>query len=396
MSTVRRPFLRVLSMLLLLCVLAPAGARADYRTLKIGDKGPDVVELKKRLYELGYFTSKSFGNDYTKNTVEKIRRFVSKYGEDGDVATPEVQERLYSEDARPESYVPMTGPACVGPAVRPELPELAEDGTLADKSAAPFLYKNDEAGLWYYISGTLSVEIKRYDNRVDNLIWLESRVRLSGGNRARTIFSDEQMTAKRFDKPLNIVKKHPGVILAFSDDYFGWRKDAKDIEGIVIREGRVYSDVTRTTRKFPPLDVIAALPDGSLKTYLPDEHTAQEYLGMGVQNTWAFGPILVKNGEAFRDVPVETSNPRQPRQGMAMLAPNDYLFLTVLGRRKDSDGCTLQWLQNRFLGLGVQEAINLDGGNSAMLVFDGEMLNKVKGIRSGALRGMVSMIAFTD
>ena len=89
-------------------------------------------------------------------------------------------------------------------------------------------------------------------------------------------------------------------------------------------------------------------------------------------------------------------NPRQPRQGMAMYSPNDYLFLTVLGRRKDSDGCTLQWLQNRFLGLGVQEAINLDGGNSAMLVFDGEMLNKVKGIRSGALRGMVSMIAFTD
>ena len=118
MSTVRRPFLRVLSMLLLLCVLAPAGARADYRTLKIGDKGPDVVELKKRLYELGYFNSKSFGNDYTKNTAEKIRRFVSKYGEDGDVATPEVQERLYSEDARPESYVPMTGPACVGLAVR--------------------------------------------------------------------------------------------------------------------------------------------------------------------------------------------------------------------------------------------------------------------------------------
>ena len=129
MSTVRRPFLRVLSMLLLLCVLAPAGARADYRTLKIGDKGPDVVELKKRLYELGYFNSKSFGNDYTKNTAEKIRRFVSKYGEDGDVATPEVQERLYSEDARPESYVPMTGPACVGPAIRPELPELAELAT---------------------------------------------------------------------------------------------------------------------------------------------------------------------------------------------------------------------------------------------------------------------------
>lgn len=393
----KRPFVRFLSVLALLCVLVPAvPARAEYRALTVGDKGQDVVALKKRLYELGYFKTKSFGDTFTKDTAGKIRCFVSKYGEDGDIATPEVQEWLYAADARPESYVPMTGPASVGPTVEPELPELATDGTLADKSAAPFLYKNAEAGLWLYISGTLSVEIKRFEDRVSNLMWLETRVRLSGGNRIRTIFSDEQMTAKRFDKPLNIVKKHPGVILAFSDDFFGWRKDAKDIQGIIVREGRVYSDVTRTTRKFPPLDVIAALPDGSLRTFAPDAHTAQEYLDMGVENTWAFGPILVQNGEAFRDTDVEDGNTRQPRQGMGMLAPNDYLFLTVMGRRKDSEGCTIQWLQNRFLGYGVQEAINLDGGNSTMLVFDGEMLNKVKTVSESSLRSMVSMIAFTD
>ena len=213
--------------------------------------------------------------------------------------------------------------------------------------------------------------------------------------RIRTIFSDEQMTGKRFNKPLTIVKKHEGVILAFSDDYFGWRKDAKDVEGIVVREGRVYSNVTRTNRKFPPLDVMAALPDGSLRTYLPDAHTAQEYLDMGVENTWAFGPILVQNGEAFRPEELD-AEACEPRQGMGMLAPNDYLFLTVLGRRQDSDGCSLQWMQNRFLGLGVREAINLDGGNSAMLVFDGEMLNKVKNISADSVRDMVSMIAFTD
>ena len=393
----KRLFACFLSILLLLCALVPAvPARAEYRTLTVGDKGQDVVELKKRLYELGDFKTKSFGDAFTKDTAGKVRCFISKYGEDGDIATPEVQEWLYAGDARPASYVPMTGPASVGPAAQPALPELKEDGTLADKSAGPFLYKNVGEGLWLYVSGTLSIEIKRFDNRVDNLVWLETRVRLSGGNRIRTIFSDEQRTGKRFNKPLNIVKKNPGVILAFSDDYFGWRKDAKEIEGIVIREGRVYSNVTRTSRKFPPLDVIAALPDGSLHTYLPDAHTAQEYLDMGVENTWAFGPILVQNGEAFRAEELAGSESREPRQGMAMLAPNDYLFLTVLGRRKDSDGCTLQWMQNRFLGLGVQEAINLDGGNSTMLVFDGEMLNKTKNVSASSVRDMVSMIAFTD
>ena len=392
-TAARRVLILLLCCLLLACV--PAGAE-EYRSLTLGDRGEDVVRLKKRLYELGYFTTASFGNEYTKNTAEKIRRFNSKYGLEGDVATPEAQARLFAEDARPETYVPMDGPASMGPTVSPELPPLAADGTLEDKAGEPFLYKNEEAGLWLYISGTLSVEIRRFDNRVDNLKWLETRVRLSGDNRIRTIFSDEQASGRRFDKPLNIVKKHPEAVLAFSDDFFGWRRDAKDIEGIVLREGRVYSDVTRTTRKFPPLDVIAALPDGSLKTFLPDEHTAEEYQAMGVLNTWAFGPILVRDGALAEDVPVETSNPRQPRQGMGMLAPNDYLFLTVLGRRKDSDGATLTWMANRFMGLGVREAINLDGGNSVMLVFDGEMINKSKSVSAGAIRGMVSMIAFTD
>ena len=392
-----RLLLRLLSIMLLCGVLFGAfPAMAEYRTLAIGDSGQDVVNLKKRLYELGYFTTASFGSDYTKNTAEKVRRFISKYGQDSDVATPEVQEWLYADDARPETYVAMTGPASVGPSVSPALPALDADGTLADKTAKPFLYKNEDAGLWIYISGTLSVEIKRFDNRVDNLMWLETRVRLSGGNRIRTIFSDEKKTGRNFDKPLNIVKKNPGTILAFSDDFFGWRRDAKDIEGIVIREGRVYSDVTRTSRKWPPLDVVAALPDGALITALPDEYTAQEYLDMGVQNTWAFGPILVRNGQSAGDVTEEAATPRQPRQGMAMYAPNDYLFITVMGRRSDSDGATLQWLQNRYLGLGVQEAFNLDGGNSVMLVFDGEIINRSKQVTSGGIRDMVSMIAFTD
>ena len=397
MSRTMKPHQRLLAALLLACLLLPAPAAfAEYRTLSAGDSGEDVVRLKKRLYELGYFNSASFGENYTKNTAEKVRCFISKYGLDGDAATPEVQEWLYADDARPASYVPMSGPASVGPEIQPELPALAEDGTLADKAAEPYLYKDPEAGLWLYISGTLAVEIKRFDNRVDNMVWFETRVRLSGGNRIRTIFSDEKQTGNRFAKPLKIVQKHEGVILALSDDYFGWRRSAKDIEGIVVREGRIYSDKTRTNRKFPPLDVLAALPDGSLKTYLPDEHTAQEYLDMGVLNTWAFGPTLIRDGAAVADIPVEANDPRQPRQGMAMLAPNDYLFLTVLGRRKESDGCTFQWLQNRYLGYGVREAINLDGGNSMMLVFDGEMLSKSKSAPASAIRDMVSMIAFTD
>ena len=78
-----RLYSKLLSILLLGCILFSAvPASADYRTLTVGDRGQDVVNLKKRLYELGYFTTASFGEDYTKNTAEKVRRFISKYGQE--------------------------------------------------------------------------------------------------------------------------------------------------------------------------------------------------------------------------------------------------------------------------------------------------------------------------
>ena len=391
----KRSVTRRLLCLLLAALLSAPAALAEYRPLSVGDSGADVTTLKERLYELGYFTRASYGETYTKNTAEKIRKFASKYGLDSDTATPELQALLFAEDARPESYVPMSGPASVGPDAHPELPPLNEDGTLADKAAEPFLYKNEEAGLWIYISGTLSIEIRRYDNRIDNILWFETRVRLSGGNRIKTIFSDDRQSGKAFAKPLKIVQKHQAV-LAFSDDFFGWRRSGSDVEGIIVREGTIYSDKTRANRKFPPLDIIAAMPDGTLKTFAPDAHTAQEYLDMGVLNTWAFGPTLVSGGQVSTQLDFAANSASQPRQAMGMLAPNDYIFLTVTGRRKDSDGATIQWLANRMAGLGAQEAINLDGGNSVMLVFDGEMLNKVKGISASSIRDMVSMIAFFD
>ncbi len=73
----------------------------EYRVLKNGDKGEDVLALKKRLKELGYLRSAAQLTDsYTDVTAERIILFQRQTGmtEDG-IASQELQAYLFSDKA---------------------------------------------------------------------------------------------------------------------------------------------------------------------------------------------------------------------------------------------------------------------------------------------------------
>ncbi|MBQ2976694.1 MAG: phosphodiester glycosidase family protein, partial [Clostridia bacterium] len=98
---------------------------------------------------------------------------------------------------------------------------------------------------------------------------------------------------------------------------------------------------------------------------------------MGVVHTYAFGPILVENGQLseymLRD---EYYTYREPRCAIGMLEPHHYFLLVAKGRTSDSKGVYLTWLADKMLEKGVVEGFNLDGGGTAALMFMGKMLNK--------------------
>ena len=54
----------------------------------------------------------------------------------------------------------------------------------------------------------------------------------------------------------------------------------------------------------PPLDMIAFFPDGSMRALYGNEYTAEQLLGMGVDNTLSFGPVLLRGGELGQQVDV--------------------------------------------------------------------------------------------
>ena len=73
----------------------------DYRVLNKGDKGDDVLALKKRLQELGFIRNGSKTTDvYNDVAIERVKLFQRQTGmtEDG-IASQELQAYLFSDKA---------------------------------------------------------------------------------------------------------------------------------------------------------------------------------------------------------------------------------------------------------------------------------------------------------
>lgn len=67
-------------------------------------------------------------------------------------------------------------------------------------------------------------------------------------------------------------------------------------------------------------------------------------------------------------------NPANPRSAIGYYEPGHYCFVLVDGRQQGySKGMTLKALSQLFYDLGCVDAYNLDGGQTAVMAFDGKL-----------------------
>lgn len=163
-----------------------------------------------------------------------------------------------------------------------------------------------------------------------------------------------------------------GASLAINADYFASRDD-----GIIIRDGVLYRDV-------PVRAGLAFYSDGRVQVYEETQTSAAELLAAGVTDTLSFGPALLVDGElgdnldtveveAHARHPIQGS---QPRAGIGIVDTGHFVFVVVDGRSPGySRGVTLTEFAEIFADLGCTTAYNLDGGGSATLVFQNEVVN---------------------
>lgn len=403
--------------LLLLCSTAFAAASDEYRTLKSGMEGSDVMRMKQAMYWLGYFKTDSLSDVYNATTVERVQQLQKNNGlpETG-IATPELQELIFSGNCIPTKTAPKPSPYRTprptatpkpsptpiptpippqGPTVPVPYPPLTEDGFLpADAAEKEFVFIDEKDGRWVYITASLSIDLQRWTDVKNRIVWFEGDIHTSQDTPMTAYLSNptSKNPGKAYKNPLDLARENR-VVLAITDDHFGDRWNGGIRPGIIVRNGQIIQDYTFKDGqgKFPNLEVLALFKDGSMKTFKSDAHTAQEYLEMGAVSTYAFGPILVENGELSEYMlRKEYYTYREPRCSIGMIAPHHYFLLVAKGRSSDSDGVYLTWLADKMIENGVVEGFNLDGGGTAALMFMGKMLNK----SSSNVRATTSITGF--
>lgn len=275
-----------------------------------------------------------------------------------------------------------------------EEPDLTEEGFLSDSWPEPeYLYADEEGGAWRYITPSLNIRIDRYTETDAPLVYYVADILASAQTPLKTVMTPGNHPGRTLKNPQTFAVENQAV-LAITDDFSGYRIQRNQRVGIVIREGYVLSSKTRSSknvRSWPNLDTLAVYNDGSMKAGPSDAHTAEEYLEMGATNVFAFGPMLVTDGQLVDYVMEESYYPyNEPRIAIGMIEPYHYIILCVEGREDASKGVRPSWLAQKMLELGCVEALNLDGGGTAAMIFMGKVLNR----SSKNMRSINSLIVF--
>lgn len=363
----------VMTMAMAFSALGAFASAEEFVTMKKGSKGEMVLEMKQRLFDLGYFSTNQLSDSYTSDTISAVKKFQKANELE---ATGEVDEATYTLLFSQEVECAFAILETLAELPEIEWPERDEEGYLTGEGE--FVYEDDEGGFWAYLTDSLQITIlKRADESIP-LEWFETDIRMRNGEGFLTVENNPERPGTKFKYPFDIATEN-GYVLGFSDDFYGHRIAQKQKLGIVIREGEVICDDTYNKRlhNLPNLDMMAQMPDGSLMTYRCSEITSEELLESGAVNVFCFGPVLIKDGEMEPIVLEGWYETKSPRQALGMYEPGHYLLLSVQGRMDTSEGTGLIRMAHMLKARGVTEALNLDGGNTMALVFRGRMLNKL-------------------
>lgn len=347
--------------------------------------GATGIELAEEAYTL-HKTQASSGMSVTETGTKYDNRVFglafTTVGED--VRKDDFLENIYdapgSYDAAANNVEATPAPTEV-PAYMAHMPALNAKGFLDE---GEYIYSSEDEGLWIYVSQTSKVIIQRKYDATQPLTWFEADLYgdLDAGEMLRTVQNDPEKMGKVRVDATETAKKH-NVVFAMNTDYYTYRVAVNNNRhtGVVIRDGHIlyddpYTEKQVTNSMFPNLDMLAFMPDGSLKVYHSWEKTAQEFIDEGVQTVYSFGPYLLLDGKVSERAYANNEN-KNPRCAIGMVEPGHYVAIMCEGRLKRSAGVTISYLAKMMRAKGCQVAFNMDGGQTAVMVFMGKQLNQI-------------------
>ena len=148
----------------------------------------------------------------------------------------------------------------------------------------------------------------------------------------------------------------------------GGRGDGSIPQGLVIQNGRIVhgSEGMRSS-------IVGIDKNGKLVTATV---TGEEALNRGVVEAVTFGPTFIENGRVvYTSADAGTLNMLNPRTAIGQKEDGTMLLLVVDGRGPTSFGAQYEDVIDIFQEYGAVNAGNLDGGNSSVMIYEGEYAN---------------------
>lgn len=282
------------------------------------------------------------------------------------------KEYVISDPAAP---APMPNPDCYGEAESPgELKWLLKkaeellDGQTLKFSADTVIFPGST--IHYYLDETiLAITWKEL---IDNVPFTFSEVKLAHPSQFRRYLSGGEFGSGILSKSTEM-SASVNAVVAGNGDYYAYRR-----KGITVTEGIV--------RKYIP-----GVPDncfidqnGNLilerDLVFADEKEAQAYVDAnGITFSLSFGPILVKDGEYVcpRNYPLGGSQKGFPRAAICQMDDLHYLFAASNMEIHYYTTLTMTQFAQRIFETGCRHAYALDGGQTATVVMNNELMNNV-------------------
>ena len=224
-----------------------------------------------------------------------------------------------------------------------------------------------------------SIEVTTEEVEEDGVIWHVCRVKIASPTQLRTgIYNPEKPKSNRTDRLSTMAKRYNAVI-AINGDYYSKDPGKTTFE---IRQATVIRANTNRYKDVMIIDeqgdfhFIAANPELSSKKYAAwfQDQISAFTAEHEIINAFTFGPILVQDGEVQTKEFDYGYNPngKEPRSAIGQTGPLSYVLVVAEGRG-ESTGTSQHQMAEFMAKIGCRQAFNLDGGNSAEIVFGEQM-----------------------
>ena len=216
-----------------------------------------------------------------------------------------------------------------------------------------------------------SIRVQMETREEDDVVWRIAWVEIASPTQLRTAYAGKTIKKDTTGLVTVMAKQHNAIVAINGDNY----TNEKAKHSFIYRMGEKRQDKLNKQK-----DILIIDENGDFHTFIKSvgADKFEKDTGHKIVNAFMFGPALVQNGEVLTLDKEYNFNPngREPRCAIGQLDTLSYVLVIANGRgNSGSDGATHKELAEFMASLGCQEAYNLDGGNSAIMVYNNEIYN---------------------